>query len=546
MTSPEYTQCLAYLKQGAALVVAVFLSWFGVHKDGEWLKEKNTYGSTPLHLALAYEAPEAVVMVLFAAWPDAAKEKKKNGYTPLHLALKKGVPQAVAMALVAAWPDAAKGKTNRGDTPLHFALVYKASEAVAVAVVAAWPDAVKEKGTNGNTPLHFVLEKNSSVESIAGRRVLVEEYNTPEAVVMAMIAACPDAARGTNSDGETPLHAALVALAYKKWSEAVVMALFAAWPDAVKEKKKNDSETPLYLALRNKAPEAVVMAMIAAFPDAAKGKSSDGDTLLDYALVYQAPEAVVMALFAACPNAVKRKSRGGYYPLHYAAEYHASDAVVRALIAAFPGALQEVTTIYPHRDLTKQPTGGYTVLHMLATAECSSAAETRNTNIICFTLVEKRASLTATNALGQTPSEASRIDKVANDFGRMVDRKPNPHLVASFREITAYKKLAHLSVMHFRDWTTVSHAWCTPSAKLIALTVLLVGETYKRGLLPRLPMDCWYRILNCIPRHELRQGGCELAEEQVARTKYLAILREAKARVDAAAAAAAAAAADGE
>ena len=88
--------------------------------------------------------------------------------------------------------------------------------------------------------------------------------------------------------------------------------------------------------------------------------------------------------------------------------------------------------------------------------------------------------------------------------------------------------------MHFRDWTTVSHAWCTPSAKLVALTVLMVGDTYKRGLLPRLPMDCWYFILNCIPRHELRQGGCEPGEEQVALTQYSAILREARARIDAA------------
>ena len=53
--------------------------------------------------------------------------------------------------------------------------------------------------------------------------------------------------------------------------------------------------------------------------------------------------------------------------------------------------------------------------------------------------------------------------------------------------------------------------------------------TYKRRLLPQLPMmDCWYRILNCILRHELRQGGCEPAEEQVAPTEYLAILRDAK------------------
>ena len=82
--------------------------------------------------------------------------------------------------------------------------------------------------------------------------------------------------------------------------------------------------------------------------------------------------------------------------------------------------------------------------------------------------------------------------------------------------------------MHFRDWTTVSHAWCTPSAKLVALTVLMIGETYKRGLLPRLPMDCWYFILKRIPRHELRQGRCEPEEEAKHLAKYLGILAEAR------------------
>ena len=57
MASSEYVQCEAYLKQGAALDVAVFMSWFDVHKEGEWLKEKDDYGCTPLHLALCYNAP---------------------------------------------------------------------------------------------------------------------------------------------------------------------------------------------------------------------------------------------------------------------------------------------------------------------------------------------------------------------------------------------------------------------------------------------------------------------------------------------------------
>jgi hypothetical protein len=59
------------------------------------------------------------------------------------------------------------------------------------------------------------------------------------------------------------------------------------------------------------------------------------------------------------------------------------------------------------------------------------------------------------------------------------------------REIQCFNRQQHqhLSVEHLRDWTTVSHAWCTfASAQLVAITVLLVGETYRRGVLPRMPM----------------------------------------------------------
>jgi hypothetical protein len=38
---------------------------------------------------------------------------------------------------------------------------------------------------------------------------------------------------------------------------------------------------------------------------------------------------------------------------------------------------------------------------------------------------------------------------------------------------------------------------------MMVLTVLLVGETYKRKVLSRLPMDVWYWILNMIARYAL-------------------------------------------
>ena len=36
-------------------------------------------------------------------------------------------------------------------------------------------------------------------------------------------------------------------------------------------------------------------------------------------------------------------------------------------------------------------------------------------------------------------------------------------------------------------------------------------------------MDCWYKILNCIPRYELRQGGGTDDEERAAFDQYAAV-----------------------
>ena len=105
MASSEYTRCLAYLNQGAALVAATFIAWFGVRKEGEWLKEKDAdYGDTLLHVALTNKVPEAVANALFAAWADAVKEKNIDDNTPLHIALwNKDVPETIIQAFISQW-----------------------------------------------------------------------------------------------------------------------------------------------------------------------------------------------------------------------------------------------------------------------------------------------------------------------------------------------------------------------------------------------------------------------------------------------------------
>lgn len=264
----------------------------------------------------------------------------------------------------------------------------------------------------------------------------------------------------------------------------------------------------------------------------------------------------------------------GMHRLHLALKHKATDSIVAALIAAHPDSLAQ-----------KSPDDNCTALHLALKfgasdaivnmwSNCSSIADARHKNVLCFTLVEKGASIYATNAEGRTPAEVlllapekrpGQMDLrkltqkelrsiMMEDFevkqddiiglrrfplvGRVrecsINLTQRPamirgrwHIDSTFREIALFKVHAHLSWMHSRDWTTVSHAWCTPSAKLTALTVLLVGETYKRTLLPRLPMDCWYRILNCIPRHELRQGYCDPESEKAAQEECTAILQEA-------------------
>ena len=202
------------------------------------------------------------------------------------------------------------------------------------------------------------------------------------------------------------------------------------------------------------------------------------------------------------------------------------------------------------RENVKAVSGkGCTALHHLATARVDTVAEMRNSCALCYLLVAAGVPVSAVNGEGQTAARMAKIvtsNKAASSGhdrdGVLLERPQssnsqgssrNYHLGATLKEIATFvKRRPRLRMFpHFRDWTTVSHAWCAPSAQLTALTVLLVGETYKRGLLPRLPMDAWYWILNWISRWELRQGRCTPAEEAAAKTTYTAILADANSGV---------------
>ena len=345
----------------------------------------------------------------------------------------------------------------------------------------------------------------------------------------------PGAVKVANSSQQIPLDLALERLNEHPSSYVLAtLAMLKTWPEGV------TSARHLFVAIEGRVPEEVVRTLIAAYPDAV-GIDNSPST----------PEG----------NGSNQEFQSKYAaetPLHAALSANVSDSLLRTMLCTLS---QQAT-----KGSTKKSN---TYLHSLATVQCETVDDCRSTNIRCYTLAEKGVARFTPNSAGHTPMQllelqlgkagsrtakckcgehhpsyhtrsipnarGSRGDGGAADCKHENERThgrfmKNYHLAATFREIMLFKQKRHrhLSLMHFRDWTTVAHAWCTPSAKLTAITVLLVGETYKRGMLPRLPMDCWYMILNVLPRHVLRIGGCTPREEERALHEYRLIFRTTK------------------
>lgn len=200
------------------------------------------------------------------------------------------------------------------------------------------------------------------------------------------------------------------------------------------------------------------------------------------------------------------------------------DALEKNGLGGTKGAVGAVLQTWPQFKVTDW-------MRDLIEAPCRANVDFAKRNALCFLLIGADPGATYDAMLAAVLNDNSQLEADQESTHALAEwqRNGNQHIFANFREVALFTKHSHLSLMHFRDWTTVSHAWCTPSAKLTALTVLLVAETYTRELLPRMPMDCWYRILNMIPRHELRVGACIQSEEDAALAVYTKTLNAGKA-----------------
>ena len=87
-------------------------------------------GCLPIHVAIAYGAPLAVVVALLAAHGKGASTRDGVGRMPLHYAAEAGSPLPVVSALLAAYPAAAGEKDHAGKLPVRLALEKRVAEDV--------------------------------------------------------------------------------------------------------------------------------------------------------------------------------------------------------------------------------------------------------------------------------------------------------------------------------------------------------------------------------------------------------------------------------
>lgn len=140
-----------------------------------------------LHALLLCGTQESVVRAMINENPAAAQIRKGNGELPLHAAVCHGATQGTVQALLSAHRDGARVRDSSGNLPLHIALRKGAKDEVLFALIGAYPGAVAAADVEGEFPAHLAMQRAS------------------EAVMRAIVAACPYIAAATNRHGFQPI-----------------------------------------------------------------------------------------------------------------------------------------------------------------------------------------------------------------------------------------------------------------------------------------------------------------------------------------------------
>ena len=427
-------------------------------------------------------------------------------------------PNCVLHALIQASPETVAWQCGvYSNTPLHVTAGTARCGGpdklpVLKAMLAACPEALGVRNINGHYPLHHALK-----------------YAYPADVKLALLAADPSIAREDGSVYSAlseVLHTTDRGCDLDPRDNAVICAVFdAAWRGGAATIDKREVHGSLVRVLSRPYGRS---------PPDDKGMCDVARRMI--AAIMNNGDSRRQAEMAMGALALSTLARAGMYFL-------LSGTVLSSLSSRVLPLEMVVAVIEASgkRIAHERATDGSTALHYVVTFAASKDAPATTVNVLCRLLLR----------LGVCPTTVNRDGLTAVDAATECVGRPNitpdvhdnmlcalSHMHYTLHEYSKYAEGPRdhpnpnfkFSCLHRQHWSTIMHQHCAPSAKLNVLVVLLAGVTYRRKLLPRLPMDCYYRILYNLDRSQLRVGACCGINEEAARATYASILNAAKSK----------------
>lgn len=341
----------------------------------EALKMGNIYGDTALHLLLASKAfrkssdyaveaaAEEAITSLLSVAEDLAFAHNNNGCTLLHVAIANDCYEQVLLQLLAMAHESVEIADERGMLPIHYAAAYgNLPWTVVGQLIWTSPNSICCQTAHGDTPLHLLVA-NAKINSqewlknhLRKKRQEISENssdNTAElelanfyyvdrcTVKFAEALSRPteqgvDPLLITNDDGVTPLHCCALFDAPAQITRTLLQSgsTDAVWAASIL--KSNAGATPLHLAIasmgetekefNNNGEEEAWWSNVTSnilyliMKEACVIHDACDRTPLMLAVESKRPSlAVIKAILEASPECAKLATSKGMLPLHFAA-----------------------------------------------------------------------------------------------------------------------------------------------------------------------------------------------------------------------------------
>jgi ankyrin repeat protein len=353
------------------------------------LSRQNHSGDTPMHLLtdsqafascedFAFEAAaEQTLTCLLHLAPETATLQNEHGLTLLHVSIANQAHELVVVQLLQEAPEAAKISDSRGMLPLHYVAAFCSGETPwtwTAELIKAHPESIRARTLDGDTPLHLLmtnasayikedsfLDRNTSqlarllvgsLPTVNEEKHVVTEKELTKIFPIAMY----------NHEGLTPLHASALFEA----PSSLVRLLLEHHPEVAEWLTKLTTPcgaTPVHLACRSSRPSVELILVLATF-EACAVIDAQGRTPLAVALTpckgTRVTSAVVKTLCQAYAPAVTLWTNDGLLSVHCALQNHRRIRHISSVVKALLKACETPTSVLVARTHPQ----GNTPLHM--------------------------------------------------------------------------------------------------------------------------------------------------------------------------------------